>query len=122
MAVYSPSGNNVYGHPRAIDDPVILSIAAAHGVQPAQVAVQWAVQRGTVALPKSVTPSRIAANFVDFTLSHEDVERINGLDKGKRNNFPYRYGVDIFGEKGEEELRKGVEEWVKKQRELKANK
>jgi L-glyceraldehyde reductase len=119
VEVYSPSGNNVYGHPRAVDDPVVAEIAQQLNVQPAQVLIQWAVQRGTVALPKSVTPSRIAANFQDFDLPREAVDKINALDKNHRNNFPSRYGVDIFGDRDAETLKKGVQEWVAKQRELK---
>ena len=100
-----------------MDDPVITSIASDLNVQPAQLCVQWAVQRGTIALPKSVTPSRIEANFQDFHVPEEAVERINKLDRKQRNNFPSRLGVDIFGEvKNEEVLQRGVREWVEKQK------
>ena len=47
----------------AVDDPVVIEIAKELGKDPAQVLVSWSVQRGTVVLPKSVTPSRIASNF-----------------------------------------------------------
>ena len=100
-----------------MDDPVITSIASDLNVQPAQLCVQWAVQRGTIALPKSVTPSRIEANFQDFHVPEEAVERINKLDRKQRNNFPSRLGVDIFGEvKNEEVMQRGVREWVEKQK------
>lgn len=78
--------------------------------------VQWAVQRGTAVLPKSVTPSRIEANFQDFELPAEAVARIDALDRGKRYNFPIRLGVDIFGECDEETLKKGVADWLTGQR------
>lgn len=122
MGAYSPSGNNNYGKPKALDDPVIVAIAEKHNVQPAQVCIQWAVQRGVVVIPKSVTPSRIAANFQDFALPEEDMEAIRKLDTGKRYNFPARYGVDLFGEVDEETLKKGVREWVEKQKAAKAAK
>jgi diketogulonate reductase-like aldo/keto reductase len=49
--------------PRLLDDPVIVAIAARLGKTPAQVALAWAVQRGTAFLTTSVTPQRIAENF-----------------------------------------------------------
>ena len=46
-----------------MDDPVVIDIARRLGKQPAQVLIQWAIQRGTIVLPKSVTPARIKDNF-----------------------------------------------------------
>ena len=60
---YSPLGNNIYNLPRAVDDPAIIDIAKGLDKQPAQLLISWAVQRGTVVLPKSVTPARIKENF-----------------------------------------------------------
>ena len=120
MTAYSPSGNNIYGLPKAIDDPEVIAIAKELGKQPAQVLIQWAVQRGTVVLPKSVTPSRIAENFEDFTLPAAAMARINALDKAHRYNVPARLGVDVFGEHSREFLQKAKSDWIAKQRELKA--
>lgn len=119
VCAYSPLGNNIYNLPRAVDDAVVSDIANKLGKQPAQILVQWAVQRGTVVLPKSVTPSRIEANFEDFELAAEDMEKINKLDRNHRYNFPIRLGVDIFGEHDKETLEKGVRDWVEAQRRLK---
>lgn len=63
MQAYSPLGNNIYDLPMAVQDPAVVSIAKELGKTPAQVLISWAVQRGTVVLPKSVTPSRIESNF-----------------------------------------------------------
>lgn len=82
--------------------------------------IQWAVQRGTVVLPKSVTPQRIEDNFQDFELPKDAFDKITALDRKHRYNFPIRLGVNIFGEHDEETLRKGVSDWVEGQRKLKA--
>jgi L-glyceraldehyde reductase len=46
-----------------VDDSLVVSIAKQLRKDPAQVLVSWAVQRGTVVLPKSVTAERIKSNF-----------------------------------------------------------
>ncbi|KAK9473257.1 NADP-dependent oxidoreductase domain-containing protein [Dipodascopsis tothii] len=101
---YSPLGNNVYNIPRVVDDPVIVDIATRLNITPAQVLISWSVQRGTVVLPKSVTPSRIVSNFQDMILPDEVMTEINALEKNLRMNFPIRWGYDIFGEAGEEKV------------------
>ncbi len=69
-----------------LDDPTLGAIAEAHGVTPAQVVLRWHVQLGSVVIPKSVTPERIAANLdlFGFALSDEEVARITGLSTGER--------------------------------------
>jgi diketogulonate reductase-like aldo/keto reductase len=52
-----------------LDDPVLVDIAVAHGVTPAQVVLRWHVQHGIVVIPKSAQPDRIAENFDIFSFS-----------------------------------------------------
>jgi len=68
------------------NDPVLGQIAQAHGKTPAQVMLRWHLQEGRSAIPKSVNPQRIAANFdvFDFELSAEQLAAIDGLDTGVR--------------------------------------
>ncbi|WP_037229902.1 aldo/keto reductase [Rhodococcus wratislaviensis] len=68
------------------DDPVIGEIAAAHGKTPAQVMLRWHLQEGRSAIPKSVNPERIAANFdvFDFELTTDELSAIDALDTGVR--------------------------------------
>jgi len=68
------------------NDPVIGRIAAAHGKSPAQVMLRWHLQEGRSAIPKSVNPERIAANFdvFGFELSPEELEAIDALNTGVR--------------------------------------
>lgn len=66
-----------------LEDPVIVEIAEAHGVEPAQVIIAWNLANGLVVIPKSETPERIVSNFAaaELELTQDEVERINGLDK-----------------------------------------
>jgi diketogulonate reductase-like aldo/keto reductase len=69
------------------NDPVIGEIAAAHGKTPAQVMLRWHLQEGRSAIPKSVNPDRIAANFdvFGFELSGDELAQIDALDTGVRS-------------------------------------
>ncbi|QTI87712.1 aldo/keto reductase [Streptomyces sp. AgN23] len=69
-----------------LQDPALAAIAQRHGKTPAQVVLRWHLQLGNVVIPKSVTPARIRENIdvFDFTLTPEDVEAINALDRGRR--------------------------------------
>ena len=69
-----------------LDDETLGSIAKAHGKTPAQVMLRWHVQEGRSAIPKSVTPSRIAENLdvFDFDLTADEVASIDALDTGTR--------------------------------------
>lgn len=74
------------GQGRLLDEDVVVEIAEEHEKTPAQVILRWHMQLGNVAIPKSVTPERIRANFeiFDFELSDEEMGRIDGLDEGHR--------------------------------------
>lgn len=101
VQAYSPLGNNQTGEPRTVDDPVVHEIGQRLGLDPGVVLYSWGVQRGTVVLPKSVTPSRIAGNLKVQELPADAFAQLNALERRKRFNFPARWGVDIFDEVGE---------------------
>jgi 2,5-diketo-D-gluconate reductase A len=69
-----------------LEDPVVLDLAAAHGVTPAQLVLRWHIELGNVVLTRSVTPSRIEENFGigGFTLDAEALEALSALDRGTR--------------------------------------
>lgn len=66
--------------------PEIASIADAHGVSPAQVAIRWILQSGHVTIPKSVHRERIAQNadVFRFELTVLEMETMASLDRGLR--------------------------------------
>jgi 2,5-diketo-D-gluconate reductase A len=70
----------------ALEDPTIVSIAQEHGRTAAQVVLRWHLTLGNVVVPESVTPRRIRENIdvFDFELSKEEVDRIRGVDEGRR--------------------------------------
>ncbi len=87
---WSPIGGITFypngSHGSTLPDPTIGKIAAAHGKTPAQVMLRWHLQQGRQAIPKSVTPSRIAENFdvFDVELAADELAAIDSLDTGVR--------------------------------------
>ena len=71
---------------------LLRSIGERHGKSIAQVVLRWLIQRGVVAIPKSVRKDRMAENFAvfDFELSAEDVAAIATLDQGASSFFDHR--------------------------------
>lgn len=94
VEAYSPLGSS--DNP-LFENPTVAKIAKSNNATPAQVLVSWAVQRGTIVLPKSVTASRIKSNIETFTLSKEDFVELNYLtekDGEKRVNQPSWFDFD----------------------------
>lgn len=72
------------GHTQELlNDPVITDIATAHDVSAAQVILRWNLQKGVVVIPGSSNPDHIRENteLYHFTLSEEEMEWINDLDR-----------------------------------------
>ncbi|MET9551869.1 aldo/keto reductase [Streptomyces sp. NPDC006645] len=69
-----------------LEVPTVLAIARKHGRTAAQIVLRWHLQLGNVAIPKSVTPSRIVENFdvFGFELDPEDLAALAALDSGTR--------------------------------------
>lgn len=63
-------------------DPVLSAIGRKYGKTAAQVVLRWHLQRGVIAIPKSIHKERMVENFsiTDFILSEEDMSLINSMD------------------------------------------
>ncbi|MFI9506129.1 aldo/keto reductase [Nocardia sp. NPDC052566] len=74
------------GQGTLLEDKTIAAIAKQVGRTPAQVIIRWHLQLGNIVIPKSVTPSRIVANFdvFGFELTQEQMDAVNALDNGGR--------------------------------------
>lgn len=83
--------------PNLLEDPVITGIAKRVGKTPAQVALAWAVQRGTAFLTTSLTPQRIEENF-DIAALPEDalLEIRDNIKTNVRFNTVVSTGVPGF--------------------------
>ncbi|XXQ39019.1 NADP-dependent oxidoreductase domain-containing protein [Plasmodiophora brassicae] len=99
---YSPLGSGGFAgknEPRLLDDPVLHKLAKKYHVDAAKIALRWAVQRGTVVLPKSVHEERIASNIdvYDFQIEDDDMRLIATLDKNHHYLRPNDwYGIPLF--------------------------
>ncbi|KAF8627391.1 hypothetical protein AX17_006206 [Amanita inopinata Kibby_2008] len=99
LEAYSPLGSAERVR-ESLSVPEVVEIAAELDMTPAQVLISWHIQRGTVVLPKSVTPSRVEENHQVAKLSQAAFERLEraatshtpqrGVDPSKR------WGIDIF--------------------------
>jgi 2,5-diketo-D-gluconate reductase A len=80
------------GKHNIFQNEVLLSSAARHHKTVAQVIVRWLLQRGVVAIPKSVRRERIVENFnvFDFQLDSDEMEAIAALDTKTSSFFDHR--------------------------------
>jgi 2,5-diketo-D-gluconate reductase A len=83
---FAEGRNNLFTH------PVLTEIGEAHGKSVAQVVLRWLIQRGVVAVAKSVRPDRMAENLdiFGFELTDEQMTRITSLDTGESLFFSHR--------------------------------
>ncbi len=71
---------------------LLSSIGIKYNKTVAQVVIRWLLQRGVVAIPKSVRRERMEENFnvFNFALSAEDMQAITTLDTNKSLFFDHR--------------------------------
>jgi alcohol dehydrogenase (NADP+) len=69
-----------------LDNAAIMEMAEKQGCTPAQVLIRWAMERGTLVIPKSVNPKRLVENLESshIRLSREDIGAMDALNKGDR--------------------------------------
>lgn len=94
VACWSPLGSGSWSgvetSEKPIVDPAIVAIAKKHDVTAAQIILKWNIQQHRIVLPKAESLEHIRANFLlaDFTLSDEELQVIDGLNRN------YRFGDD----------------------------
>lgn len=81
VTAWAPLGKGM-----VLQDELIKELAQKYHKTPAQIILRWHLQRETIIIPKSVTPSRILENFdlFDFTMEKKDMDRISRLERNGR--------------------------------------
>lgn len=74
MLAFAPLGHGM--EPRVTEDPVLTAIARRVGKTPAQVALAWAVQRGTAFLTTATNDDHIRENFEIGSLPDDAMSEI----------------------------------------------
>ena len=66
---------------RLLQHPTLAEIANQRGKTPAQVALKWVMDRGTIIIPKSGSEVRLGQNIeiFDFELSQDQVAQLNAI-------------------------------------------
>lgn len=85
-APFAEGRNNLF------QNEVLAEVGGRHGKSVGQVILRWLIQRGIVALAKSVRKERMAENLdiFDFHLDDQDMARIAGLETGVSSFFSHR--------------------------------
>lgn len=98
LEAYSPLGST---NSPLLKDETLVQLAQKYKVDPANILISWAVRRGTVVLPKSITPNRIESNFRIVCLSDEDGEVVNKISSKlgvKRFISPNWNPINVFND------------------------
>lgn len=89
VTAYSPLGSGdrpdsmkQKDEPPLLENKIVISTAEKEGVSPAQFLIGWAMDRGTVVIPKSTNAGRIAQNLeaTSYSISPAAKAALNGID------------------------------------------
>jgi len=80
------------GRNSLFQNELLRAIGNKHGKTIGQVVLRWVIQRGVVALAKSVRKERMLENLAifDFELDTDDMTKISALDTGTSSFFSHR--------------------------------
>ena len=105
VTAFSPFGASSYvplnmagANENVLEEPLVIEMAGNRGKTPGQIVLRWAVQMGTVTIPKTQTVAHLRDNIsiFDFSLSEEEMKSIDGLDRNRRLNDPAEFGEAAF--------------------------
>jgi diketogulonate reductase-like aldo/keto reductase len=95
LLAFAPLGHSL--DPNVLTDPVIAAVADQMHMSPAQVALSWAVQRGTAFLTTSTKPQRIEENYQIAVLPDDAMRAIReDITENVRFNAVVHSGVPGF--------------------------
>jgi len=81
IEAYSPLGQGA-----DLNHATVTDLAAKHNATPAQIVLAWHLAQGSIVIPKTVTPERMAENLAsaELTLAPDEVNAISALEAGNR--------------------------------------
>lgn len=107
LEAWAPFGE---GRGGTFEHPIIGKLAEKYKKTPAQIMLRFHIQRGIVAIPKSIHKERMQENFdvFDFEINKEDMQLIIGLDKKESVFFSHQDPnmVEWFAQMVEERKKK----------------
>ncbi len=75
IEAYSPLGTG-----KVLSNEILISLAKKYNVTPAQLAIKYTIDCGTVTLPKTVNKTRMIENSsIDFTIDEMDLNKLKNL-------------------------------------------
>lgn len=86
---------------RLLENEILKELAQKHNKTVSQIILRWDLQKGVATIPKSVHRERIEANanIFDFSLSEEDLNKIDSLDTEERTGAHPDNFMSHFGER-----------------------
>lgn len=97
VTAFSPFGAQSYFSLKMAEEresllahPDVQAIAGETGRTAAQVLLRWAVQRGTIVIPKASSAEHLRENaaIFDVTLNNQQMDRLSALNRNRRFNDP----------------------------------
>lgn len=86
LTAYSPLGRK-----KVLEDKTIVEISKKYGKTPAQICLNWVLQKGIVAIPKASGKQHLLENLgaLSFELKKEDIQKIDSIKKTERLVNPW---------------------------------
>ena len=82
LEAWAPLGQ---GDKKLWNEPLFSELGKKYGRNPIQIILRWHIQKGHIIFPKSTSEAHLKDNMsvFEFSLSDEDMKRINEMDKKK---------------------------------------
>lgn len=97
VEAYSPLGSGK--QPSLLDDGTVKAVALKEDLSNAQVLINWAIQRGTIALVRTTKINRLEENIVIKALSEESFKQLSSISTQHRYVGSYSWtGHDVFAD------------------------
>lgn len=98
VMAYSPLGSDE-GCQKLQNDNIVTELCKKYKKTPTQLVIGWNIQCGRAVIPRTHSKEHLKENLnvFDFTLSNEDINKLNGLNQGTRFISPLKsFGVPVF--------------------------